>query len=176
MYCVECGCCSGELGKGLVASMTMGSGQFCTKPGVVFVPNGPDGDTVVAAMEADLMAREPNVLLNQGLKKSLDAKVAASRAVQGVREAVATQDAPAEGFFAAPRLFVVDASTFFASPVYWTKQAFVVLLLANGYGLVVAERLAKQGKPWTRLAIGSASSLFFWFVLLLMGTLLTVAA
>ena len=69
-----------------------------------------------------------------------------------------------------------DTTTFFASPVYWTKQSFVVLLLANGYGLVVAERLAKQGKPWTRLAMGSAASLFFWFVLLLMGTLLTVAA
>ena len=105
-----------EIGKGLITSMTMGSGQFCTKPGVVFVPTGPDGDSVVAAMEADLMAREPNVLLNQGLKKSLDAKVAASRAVAGVREAVAAQDVPAEGFFAAPRLFVVDAPAFFASP------------------------------------------------------------
>ena len=93
-----------EIGKGLIASMTMGSGQFCTKPGVVFVPTGSDGDVVVAAMEADLSAREPNVLLNQGLQKSLDAKVAASRAVQGVREAVAVQDVPAEGFFAAPRL------------------------------------------------------------------------
>ena len=72
-----------EIGKGLIASMTMGSGQLCTKPGVVFVPTGPDGDMVVAAMEADLMAREPNVLLNQGLKTSLDAKVAASRAVAG---------------------------------------------------------------------------------------------
>jgi hypothetical protein len=69
-----------------------------------------------------------------------------------------------------------DTATFFASPVYWTKQAFVVLLFANGYGLVVAERLTKQGKPWTRLAIGSAASLLFWFVLLLLGTWLTVAA
>jgi hypothetical protein len=69
-----------------------------------------------------------------------------------------------------------DTATFFASPVYWTKQAFVVLLLANGYGLVVAERLARQGKAWTRLAIGSAASLFVWLLLLLLGTLLTVAA
>jgi acyl-CoA reductase-like NAD-dependent aldehyde dehydrogenase len=105
-----------DIGKGLVASMTMGSGQFCTKPGVVFVPTGADGDAVVAAMEADLAPREPNVLLNQGLQKSLNAKVAASRAVQGVREAVAVQDVPAEGFFAAPRIFEVDAKTFFASP------------------------------------------------------------
>ena len=105
-----------DIGKGLVASMTMGSGQFCTKPGVVFVPTGADGDALVAVMEADLSPREPNVLLNQGLQKSLDAKVAASRAVAGVREAVAVQDVPGEGYFAAPRLFEVDAKTFFASP------------------------------------------------------------
>jgi acyl-CoA reductase-like NAD-dependent aldehyde dehydrogenase len=105
-----------DIGKGLIASMTLGSGQFCTKPGVVFVPTGSEGDAVVAAMEADLLAREPNVLLNQGLQKSLDAKVAASRSVAGVREVVATQGVPAEGFFAAPRLFEVDKTTFFASP------------------------------------------------------------
>jgi acyl-CoA reductase-like NAD-dependent aldehyde dehydrogenase len=106
----------GEIGKGLVASMNMGSGQFCTKPGVVFVPTGADGDALIAAIEADLKVREPNVLLNQGLKKSLDAKVAASRSVKGVREAVAAQEVPAEGFFAASRIFVVDSDTFFASP------------------------------------------------------------
>lgn len=105
-----------DIGKGLMASMTLASGQFCTKPGVVFVPTGPAGDALVAAMEADLSAREPSVLLNQGLQQSLDAKLAASRAVAGVREAVATQGVPGEGFFAAPRLFEVEARTFFASP------------------------------------------------------------
>jgi hypothetical protein len=69
-----------------------------------------------------------------------------------------------------------DTGTFFASPVYWTKLSFVVLLFLNGYGLVVAERLATQGKAWTRLAVGSAASLLLWMVLLLLGTLLTVAA
>jgi NADP-dependent aldehyde dehydrogenase len=126
----------GEIGKGLVASMNMGSGQFCTKPGVVFVPTGADGDALIAAMEADLMAREPNVLLNQGLKKSLDAKVEASRSVKGVREAVAAQEVPAEGFFAASRIFVVDEPTFFASPElrheHFGPVSIVVRCDANG--------------------------------------------
>lgn len=69
-----------------------------------------------------------------------------------------------------------DVGTFFASRVYWTKLTFVALLFANGYGLVVAERLVKQGKGWRRLAMGSAVSLVLWFVLLLLGTLLTVVA
>lgn len=105
-----------EIARGLIGSITLGSGQFCTKPGVVFVPTGADGDAVVAAMEAELSMREPNVLLNRGLQQSLSARVAESRAVKGVREAVATCEVPTRGFFAAPRLFVVDAATFFASP------------------------------------------------------------
>src|SRR6202000_2305430 len=32
------------IGKGLAASATMGAGQFCTKPGITFVPAGADGD------------------------------------------------------------------------------------------------------------------------------------
>jgi hypothetical protein len=69
-----------------------------------------------------------------------------------------------------------DTGTFFTSSVYWTKLFFVSLLFANGYGLIVAERLARQGRSWRRLAIGSAASLLLWMLLLLLGTLLTVAA
>ena len=69
-----------------------------------------------------------------------------------------------------------DTSTFFASPVYWTKLALVALLLVNGYGLFVAERLARRGHAWKRLAMGSAASLVLWFVTLFVGTLLTAAA
>ncbi len=69
-----------------------------------------------------------------------------------------------------------DTSTFFGSPVYWTKLALVALLLVNGYGLVVAERLARRGHAWRRLAVGSAASLVLWFLTLFVGTLLTAAA
>jgi NADP-dependent aldehyde dehydrogenase len=36
------------IASGLVASLTLGVGQFCTKPGLVFVDEGPQGDTFVA--------------------------------------------------------------------------------------------------------------------------------
>ena len=38
-----------ELAKGLVGSFTLGVGQFCTKPGVVFVPRGAGFEAAVAA-------------------------------------------------------------------------------------------------------------------------------
>lgn len=132
-----------EIGKGLINSMTLGSGQFCTKPGVVFVPTGPAGDSVVAAMESDLSEKEPHVLLNQGLQKSLDAKLAASRAVPGVREAVAAPAVPSEGYFAAPRLLIVDADTFFASPAlrheHFGPVSIVVRCAADGMNEAAAQ-------------------------------------
>ncbi|MFJ8431299.1 aldehyde dehydrogenase (NADP(+)) [Kitasatospora sp. NPDC094019] len=41
-----------ELGAGLAASFTLGLGQLCTKPGLVLLPEGPAGDTVIAAAAA----------------------------------------------------------------------------------------------------------------------------
>src|SRR3984885_10623316 len=38
-----------ELAGGLVASYTLGQGQFCTKPGLVLVPTGPAGDELAEA-------------------------------------------------------------------------------------------------------------------------------
>lgn len=38
-----------ELGAAFVGSLTMGSGQFCTNPGLVIAVDGPDLDTFVAA-------------------------------------------------------------------------------------------------------------------------------
>jgi NADP-dependent aldehyde dehydrogenase len=38
-----------EIADGLVASYTLGQGQFCTKPGLVLVPAGPAGDALTAA-------------------------------------------------------------------------------------------------------------------------------
>ena len=42
-----------ELAQGLVGSFTLGVGQFCTKPGVVFVPAGSGFESLVAALVPD---------------------------------------------------------------------------------------------------------------------------
>lgn len=38
-----------DIGQGLAGSMSLGVGQFCTKPGLAFVPSGEEGDRLVAA-------------------------------------------------------------------------------------------------------------------------------
>lgn len=69
-----------------------------------------------------------------------------------------------------------DTTTFFASPIYWTKLSLVAVLFANGAGLLAAQRMAGRPRAWQRLAVGSAASLVLWVVILFVGTLLTAAS
>ncbi|MBW6438654.1 aldehyde dehydrogenase family protein [Actinoplanes hulinensis] len=58
---------AGRIGAEFAASFTLGAGQFCTKPGLAFVPAGPDGDAVVAAAQAAIAEMAPMVMLNAGI-------------------------------------------------------------------------------------------------------------
>lgn len=52
------------IAAGLFASFTGSGGQFCTKPGIAFVPRGPDGDTIVEELAAATRSDSGHVLLN----------------------------------------------------------------------------------------------------------------
>ena len=104
------------IAEGFVASMNIGVGQFCTKPGLLFLPTGAAGDRLLEAIVERLQRMGASILLNEGLQKTLASKVARTASVAGVREAFAACPLPAEGFAASPRLFVVDVDHFFAEP------------------------------------------------------------
>jgi len=61
------------IADGLVASVASFGGQLCTKPGVVFVPDGAAGDEFASTVAARLDAVEPTVLLNERLRDALAA-------------------------------------------------------------------------------------------------------
>lgn len=54
-----------EIASGFVGSFTLGQGQFCTKPGMLFVPTGHDGPRLVA--EALETARPVPVMLTSAI-------------------------------------------------------------------------------------------------------------
>lgn len=71
-----------------------------------------------------------------------------------------------------------DFDTFLHSRLFWAKMALFAVLLANGAGLVTAERAAaraQSGPPGVLMAVSSVS-LLAWLGLLLLGTWLTVGA
>lgn len=59
-----------EIGRGLAASFTLGAGQFCTKPGIAFVPSNGDGDSVVAAAAEATGGLTAAPMLNRGIAES----------------------------------------------------------------------------------------------------------
>ena len=74
-------------------------------------------------------------------------------------------------------MLLSDVKTFLVSPVYWTKMGLIVLLLANGYGLLRTEqRLGKDPSPanrlWTRFSYGAAISIALWLSTVFAGVLL----
>ena len=84
----------GEIAAGLVASYTLGQGQFCTKPGLVLVPAGPAGDTLTQAVAQSAAAAAPGALLDARMRENFLAGFAARAAAPGVRTLAAAAAAP----------------------------------------------------------------------------------
>lgn len=66
-----------EIGEGLAGSVTLGTGQFCVKPGLVLAPQGEAGDRLVATLGEKLAAAAPGVLLDTRMRDNFISGVAA---------------------------------------------------------------------------------------------------
>ncbi|MFJ2782526.1 MULTISPECIES: aldehyde dehydrogenase (NADP(+)) [unclassified Streptomyces] len=97
-----------ELGAGLAASMTLGAGQFCTKPGLVLAPSGEAGDRFLDALAAALAATGPAVLLDHRMREAFVTGVAGRAALSGVKTPVAPGAADAHTVTAG--VLAVDAA------------------------------------------------------------------
>ncbi|MZD08816.1 aldehyde dehydrogenase family protein [Streptomyces sp. SID5785] len=64
------------IGTGLAGSMTLGVGQFCVKPGLVFAPRGAAGDALVKTLTAAVSDTEAGVLLDHRMRDNFVAGVA----------------------------------------------------------------------------------------------------
>jgi NADP-dependent aldehyde dehydrogenase len=103
------------LGASYVASLTMGSGQFCTNPGIVLALAGPDLDRFVAAAAKALSDATPQVMLTAGIHAAFDRGVAAIVDHPAVAT-VARGPTAAECNRGQPGLFRTDAAAFLKHP------------------------------------------------------------
>jgi len=60
------------LGQEFVASLTLGSGQFCTNPGLVFALDGPELARFIAAATSALTQSQPQVMLTSGIHSAFE--------------------------------------------------------------------------------------------------------
>ncbi|MCC7193240.1 MAG: aldehyde dehydrogenase (NADP(+)) [Phycisphaeraceae bacterium] len=77
------------IAEGLAGSITLGGGQFCTKPGLVFVLDGPDADAFVAKLTEKISAAPAFTLLNAGIQKSFHEMTGKFQQVDQVKVRVA---------------------------------------------------------------------------------------
>ncbi|WP_405182138.1 aldehyde dehydrogenase (NADP(+)) [Nocardia sp. NBC_01377] len=78
----------GEIAAGLATSMTAGHGQFCVKPGLVFVPSDDSGDRLVDEFASALADSAPGVLLDHRIRDAFVEGVRARAALPTVTEPV----------------------------------------------------------------------------------------
>ncbi|MHC3390296.1 aldehyde dehydrogenase (NADP(+)) [Streptomyces lavendulocolor] len=95
-----------QIGTGLAGSMTLGTGQFCVKPGLVLAPTGAGGDDLVASLAGAVKDAGEGVLLDHRMRDNFVAGVAERAALPDV-EAPVTPGAGGEhtvspGFLTVP--------------------------------------------------------------------------
>ena len=101
------------LAAGFVASLTLGAGQFCTNPGIVFAIAGPDLDRFVEAAAAALAQVQSATMLSAGIHRAYEEGVARLMSHGAVR--LAARGAESEGQSRGrPALFEIDAAEFMA--------------------------------------------------------------
>lgn len=114
------------------ASCTMGSGQFCTNPGIVMVPAAGQGDAFVAAAAGKFGDAAPAVLFSRGVQQHLADGVSALRD-SGARVAAGGAAAAGPGSRYAPTLLTVAGRDFLANADALQQEAFGPVSLVVRY-------------------------------------------
>ena len=107
---------SDSIAAGLHTSFTMGAGQFCTKPGMVFLPHGSEAATFTDKLRQLVAGSAPFHLLTRSIYSSYDSAIAGRKTNAAVRlVAEAPKAVPGCGFAVGAALFETDAATFLGS-------------------------------------------------------------
>jgi len=101
-----------ELARLLAQSITLGSGQFCTSPGVIVVFDGPAGERFVASLASALRGQEMHPMLTPTIRAGFESGVERVSKSKGIE--VLLPAASSQGPVPAPFLARTDASTFVA--------------------------------------------------------------
>ncbi|WEN15031.1 aldehyde dehydrogenase family protein [Rhodanobacter sp. AS-Z3] len=111
-----------QLAQEFFASCTMGSGQFCTNPGLLVVPDGAAGDAFVGNALTLFAGAAPGVLFSRGVLEQLDASVTALRDWGAV--CLTGASSAGLGYRYRPTLLQVSARAFLKNPRELQREAF----------------------------------------------------
>ena len=104
-----------SIAAGLHASFTLGAGQFCTKPGMAFLPQGTDAESFTRKLRQLVMESSPFHLLTKSIHHSYDSAIAGRKTDSAVELVAQGVQTGSTGFAASSALFETDASSFLGS-------------------------------------------------------------
>ena len=95
-----------DLAKAAMDSALLGSGQFCTKPGILVVPADSNGDKFLAQVKEYVAAQKVGPLLNKGIATRFTESTGKLAKSAGLNVISGTNNS--DGFGVTPTIFVVD--------------------------------------------------------------------
>jgi 2,5-dioxopentanoate dehydrogenase len=104
-----------NIATGLHTSFTLGAGQFCTKPGMVFLPQGADAVAFASKLKQLVAESAPFHLLTKAIHSSYDKAVAQRKTESTVKVIAEGSQTAAAGFGVNSALFETDAASFLGS-------------------------------------------------------------
>lgn len=132
------------LAEGFFQSLTMGVGQFCTNPGLVFLPEGSQ-QAFLSALENHIKNAAPGVMLNAGICQAYRDATAATARHQGVTQFAS--DVSANQGQGSPMFFVCSAQTLLQSPALTHEMfgpASLIVIGSNDEIIAAAKTLEGQ--------------------------------
>jgi NADP-dependent aldehyde dehydrogenase len=106
-----------QLAANFYNSFTLGGGQFCTKPGLVFVDCGNSADSFITSLREKVAAASSFTLLTAGIAASFGRDASARGRTRGVQILASGKSSKAKLAAAATAaLYEIDLHTFLAEP------------------------------------------------------------
>jgi len=150
---------SAEIAQGLVTSITVGVGQFCTKPGLVFLQRGPEANGFIERFGALVKAAPCGTMLTRGILRGFKEHRSNIVAAPGVRPGGNADAAPvSQKTEAQPSFAVTNAETFLKHPEIATEVfgPFTLIVIAETHEELLACARALEGQLTATLHLTDA--------------------
>jgi alpha-ketoglutaric semialdehyde dehydrogenase len=129
------------IAQGWASSLTMGTGQFCTNPGVVILPAGPDADAFSETATGALLRTPVQMMLTEGIAEAYRFGCAKMGQWDDVQGLIVSSRQNRE---AAPCLYRTTGAAFLANPNLHHEVFGPLGLIVEVYGPQQMQQIAAQ--------------------------------
>lgn len=123
------------IGQAVCQSVTLGVGQFCTKPGLIFVTESAGMDAFTAALAESFAAAAPATMLHAGICKSFGSGREHLITLPGLTMLAGSKQADPTRSEGAPAVMLTDVATFLATPALTEEYFGPLAIVVTGQSL-----------------------------------------